>query len=402
MKLSTTRVFVAGAAALAFGICAEIAFSVENGKKEPVDIAVAKGLRWLVSVQGKDGGWGQDGGETSYVRQGEHLESKGNDVANTAVVAEALLHSGTTATRGEYREPLQRAVEFILKHVEESAVDGLAVTNLQGTQIQRKLGPYIDTFLTSKVLAELDGTMPDAKANARVRQDLQKCVAKIEKAQLKDGSWNIAGGWAPILGTSMASQSLYLANAKGAAQTQIAMKRVDAYTKRTASAAPASVGTGSGGGVAGGVPGGIMTASAGAAYGSTVDGAAGVPLYKKAQELEQLSRTEKDRENNAKEIKEITGQLSDTKFVTGFGSIGGEEFFSYLNISDSLRRTGGPEWKKWNADMTAKLLKLQNEDGTWAGHHCITGRVAVTSAAILLLQADREPAPILQTSTKKR
>jgi len=40
--------------------------------------------------------------------------------------------------------------------------------------------------------------------------------------------------------------------------------------------------------------------------------------------------------------------------------------------------------------MTAKLLKLQNEDGTWAGHHCITGRVAVTSAAILLLQADRE------------
>jgi hypothetical protein len=155
------------------------------------------------------------------------------------------------------------------------------------------------------------------------------------------------------------------------------------------------------------VVGGIMTASAGAAYGSTtsvmaVDGAAGVPLYKKAQELEQLSRTEKDREKNAKEIKEITGQLSDTKFVTGFGSIGGEEFFSYLNISESLRRTLGPEWKKWNADMTAKLLKLQNEDGTWAGHHCITGRVAVTSAAILLLQADREPAPILPTSAKKR
>jgi hypothetical protein len=134
----------------------------------------------------------------------------------------------------------------------------------------------------------------------------------------------------------------------------------------------------------------------------SVDGAAGVPLYKKAQELEQLSRTPKDREKNAIEIKQITGQLSDAKFVTGFGSIGGEEFFSYLNISESLRRTGGADWKKWNADMTAKLLKLQNEDGTWAGHHCITGRVAVTSAAILLLQADREPAPLLQTNAKKR
>jgi hypothetical protein len=135
---------------------------------------------------------------------------------------------------------------------------------------------------------------------------------------------------------------------------------------------------------------------------STVEVSAGVPLYKKAQELEQLSRTEKDRQKNAKQIQEITGQLSDSKFVTGFGSIGGEEFFSYLNISESLRRTGGPEWKKWQAEMTAKLLKMQNEDGTWAGHHCITGRVAVTSAAILLLTADRERAPIVQTSMTKR
>jgi hypothetical protein len=273
------------------------------------------------------------------------------------------------------------------------------VTNLQGTQIQRKLGPYIDTFLTSKVLAELDGAMPDAKANARVRQDLQKCVAKIEKAQLKDGSWNIAGGWAPILGTSMASQSLYIAQSKGAVNSPRAIARVDEYTKVTAAAPTSGVGAGSGGGMGGGVYGGVAAGSASAVV---MAPAAGVPLYKKAQELEQLSRTEKDRTENAKAIKEITGQLSDTKFVTGFGSIGGEEFFSYLNISESLQRTGGPEWKKWNAEMTAKLLKLQNEDGTWAGHHCITGRVAVTSAAILLLQADREPAPLLQTSAKKR
>ena len=84
---------------------------------------------------------------------------------------------------------------------------------------------------------------------------------------------------------------------------------------------------------------------------------AGVPLYKKAQELEQLSRTEKDRKKNAPQIEEITSQLSDAKFVTGFGSIGGEEFFSYLNISDSLHRTGGSEWKKWNADIKAKLAQ---------------------------------------------
>src|ERR1035438_1675145 len=93
-----TRVFVTGVAALAIGIYAETAMSADKElSKDPADIAVDKGLKWLVSVQGKDGGWGQDGGETSYVRQGERLESNGNDVANTAVVAEALLHTGTTA-----------------------------------------------------------------------------------------------------------------------------------------------------------------------------------------------------------------------------------------------------------------------------------------------------------------
>jgi hypothetical protein len=65
--------------------------------------------------------------------------------------------------------------------------------------------------------------------------------------------------------------------------------------------------------------------------------------------------------------------------------MGGEEFFSYLNISDSLHRAGGEPWNKWNADIKTKLVKLQNEEGSWAGHHCITGRVAVTSAAVLTL-----------------
>src|SRR5690242_20442540 len=100
MRSNRVRVLVTGVAAVAIGIYAEIGFSGDNlnAKNDHVDLSVGKGLKWLVSVQGNDGGWGQDGGETSYVRQGERLESSGNDVANTAVVAEALLHTGTSAT----------------------------------------------------------------------------------------------------------------------------------------------------------------------------------------------------------------------------------------------------------------------------------------------------------------
>jgi hypothetical protein len=370
---------VLAVAALALGWAGTATLS----KNDPVSIAVERGTRWLVSTQGKDGGWGQDGGETSYVRQGERLESNGNDVANTAMAATALLHAGSTPTHGEYQVALMRAVDFILRHVDESPMEGLEVTSLNGTQIQRKLGPCIDTFLTSKLLAELDGEMGNVRANTHVRQALQKCVAKIEKNQLKDGSWNIAGGWAPILGTSMASRSLYVAQQKGVAVSAEAMAKVQDYTANQARA----------GAVAG-------AASSPGVASSMVVVSAGVPLYQDAQALEQLSRTEKDRKENAMRIKTMTSRLANPQHVMGFGSFGGEEFFSYLNISDSLHRTGGEEWEKWNRDIKAKLLKLQNEYGTWAGHHCITGRVAVTSAAILVMLVDREPTFVSSSSKK--
>ena len=223
MKSVTLSVLAVAALALGWAVFSPHAISGNTNftKNDPVATAVEKGAKWLVSTQGKDGGWGQDGGETSYVRQGENLESNGNDVANTAVAATALLHAGSTPTKGEYQAALMRAVDFILRHVDQSPAEGLEVTTLRGTQIQRKLGPCIDTFLTSKLLAELDGEMGNTRANAHVRQALQKCVAKIQKNQLKDGSWNIAGGWAPILGTSLASRSLYVAQQKGVAVSEM-------------------------------------------------------------------------------------------------------------------------------------------------------------------------------------
>ena len=387
MKPVTLSVVALLAFALGWAVLSPHAISGNTTftKNDPVAIAVEKGAKWLVSTQGKDGGWGQDGGETSYVRKGENLESTGNDVANTAVAATALLHAGSTPTKGEYQPALMRAVEFILRHVDQSPTEGLEVTTLHGTQIERKLGPYVDTFLTSKLLAELDGEMGNARANAHVRSALQKCVAKIEKNQLKDGSWNMAGGWAPILGTSMASRSLYVAQQKGVAVSPATMDKVQDYTAKAVQPTPAA---GSAAGVMGGISSTVMVSSA------------GVPLYQDAQALEQLSRTDKDRKENAPRIKAMTRQLANSRYVMGFGSFGGEEFFSYLNISDSLHRTGGEEWQKWNGDMKTKLVKLQNEDGSWAGSHCITGRVAVTSAAILVMLVDREPIPTA-TGAKK-
>lgn len=325
-------------------------------------VAVDRGAQWLASVQGADGGWGQDGGNAEFVRTTGRLESGGNDVANTAVAALALLRAGS-----EYRKNVERAVVFVLERVEASPTMGLAVTDIQGTQIQRKLGPYIDTFVSSMLLTEVDGRMSTRALNRRVRGALEKVVRKIGQNQKEDGSWNIEGGWAPVLGTSMASRSLFAAKAIGLDVDEAVLDRADDYTKTAI---------------------GPMSADGGFSMPATAE-AAGVPLYQSAQALEQLSRTEEDRQRNAAEIAAISGQLADTRFVEGFGSVGGEEYFSYLNVADALERTGGETWDRWRSDITGRILAQQNADGSWAGHHCITGRVAVTSGAILNLTAGR-------------
>ena len=345
-----------------------------NTAPAPRSTAIDKGARWLASVQGADGGWGQDAGEASSERPGERLESSGNDVANTAVAALALMQAGK-----QYEPQVARALAFVLQRIEASPADGLAITDRQGTQIQRKLGPCIDTFLASMLMSQMDGRASTPALNARVRKALQKTVAKIEKHQQSDGSWNIAGGWAPVLGTSLASRSLFEAQSKGVAVNADVMKRAETYTVSALSAPPPPAAR-----VAGAVGGRVGTSPSAAPA-----EAAGVPLYQSAQALEQLSRTSADRAKNAQQISTIQSRLADAAFVGGFGSMGGEEFFSYLNISDSMKRVGGDAWSKWHTGITQKILSLQNSDGTWAGHHCITGRVAMTSAAILNLTVDR-------------
>ncbi len=52
-------------------------------------------------------------------------------------------------------------------------------------------------------------------------------------------------------------------------------------------------------------------------------------------------------------------------------------------------RTRGKEWEDWDRSVTENLERIQNKDGSWTGHHCITGRTFCTAAALLVLLADR-------------
>ena len=80
--------------------------------------------------------------------------------------------------------------------------------------------------------------------------------------------------------------------------------------------------------------------------------------------------------------------------MNGFGSNGGEEFLSYLMTGESLIIGGGNEWKTWYEKMSGRLVQIQNNDGSWNGHHCITSPVFCTATCLLILsvQNDLQPA----------
>ena len=74
-----------------------------------------------------------------------------------------------------------------------------------------------------------------------------------------------------------------------------------------------------------------------------------------------------------------------------------EEFLSYLNLGESMRDRGGKEWEDWKGKMQTTLCSAQNEDGSWAGQHCITGRTFCTSGALLTLLVEHG-SPALRTT----
>src|SRR5687768_2974814 len=152
---------------------------------------VKRALAWLTKHQQPSGGWGQ--GEESQ-EMGRSLSVKDKpSVADTCAAALALMRSGNTAKEGEYSGNVQRAIAFLCSEVEESDPKSLSVTRNQGTRVQGKLGPYIDTFMTSMVLAEAKGQMQDAMSEKRVVSALNKVMDKIARNQKQDGTWDQNG-----------------------------------------------------------------------------------------------------------------------------------------------------------------------------------------------------------------
>lgn len=397
---------------------------------KPLSEAVKKGLAYLVKSQQDDGGWNQGGGWRTQVNgtsgrvEGKQVEDP-SDVGNTCFALLALFRAGSTPTAGEHKAAVAKGLRFVLARVEKADKDSLYVTDVRNTQLQSKIGPYVDTFLVNLVLAEMKGAAgPD---ETRLVAALEKTMAKIVKHQGADGGFAGNGGWAPTLSVGIANKSLARAKQNGVVVDPKVFDRVAAQSKAAAAGpamaagatgtlalsapAPAADRTALRGGGVGGAGGdaGVRLYSFGQGAGNSQDVVNGLRVDgEKAKKVlddakasaadknkakDTLAELDKAEGENRKVQEQLATTVRDDKFVAGFGSNGGEEFLSFLNISEALLVKGGKDWADWDAKMTAGLTKAQDKEGSWSGHHCITGKTFCTGAALLVLMADRTPFP---------
>ena len=94
---------------------------------------------------------------------------------------------------------------------------------------------------------------------------------------------------------------------------------------------------------------------------------AGVALYDRAQTLEQLSAPRPTAKPMRRPSRRSPGRYRGRRLSTDSDRWVEKNTSRYLNVSDSLRRTGGDAWGKWNCEIKAKLVKLQNGDGPGRG-----------------------------------
>ncbi|MGR6088132.1 MAG: hypothetical protein ACU4F9_08145 [Arcticibacter sp.] len=354
------------------------------------------GMDWLIDAQNGDGGWGAGSHNRQEIRDPHAVKS---DPATTAMVAMAIRRNGSTLNKGNHAGELREATMYLLNAVESSNENDLNITNLKGTQPQTKLGQNIDVVLTSQFLGNLLQDVDcDQQLRRRIKTAMAKCVDKISRGQSSNGSQQ-GSGWAGVLQSSFATSALETAKDAGVAVDDIVLDRSRDFQKNNMNIETNEVVTESAAGV-------MLYSVSGSTRASAKETAEAKNIVAKAKREGKISSSEVNVDNLRKAgVSEELAMKYNTAYqvnkaakniaqkddvLSGFGNNGGEEFMSYLQTGEGLIMSHDNDWKTWYDKTSARLVGIQNNDGSWSGHHCITSPVFCTATCLLILSVNND------------
>jgi len=308
--------------------------------------SVEKATEWLLRARRRSGAFATD-------IQGPE------DLTSTAVAALALKSQGSTHTQGPHSAVIRRAVGYLLRATER--MPGNDVTAEENSLIQRKIGRHAHSFFVATLLTQALGEGADGE---RIRPALHRLSAAIARAQKPDGTWNTErGSWAPVLGNVMGWLSLRAAYGAG-------INVGDASPDRAADA--------------------ILRELREADMNSRNWM---FQLYKNIAGLRVLYAMGRQDDPTFIKSHDLVLEMVRTNDQV-FKRAGGEEYLALYLLTECMLQEGGEAWDNWYPIVSRKLMEVQNADGSWTGHHCITHRTFCTACAMLILQSPMRHLPV--------
>ncbi|HET7179789.1 MAG TPA: hypothetical protein VFI14_08695, partial [Chryseosolibacter sp.] len=216
--------------------------------------------------------------------------------------------------------------------------------------------------------------------------------------------------WAGVLQSSFATNALEAAEANGAAIDRRALEKAREFQKNNYDPKTGDVNTSLGAGVVLYSVTGSVRASAKQARKVEEEvsqakrqGKLAPSAAPTAENLEKIGFDKDDALKYATayqvyESAKVEAQREDV--MNGFGNNGGEEFLSYLQTGESMIINKDDTWQNWYDNMSGRLLKIQNQDGSWNGHHCISSPVFCTATCLLILSVNNDVENLIELGGK--
>jgi prenyltransferase beta subunit len=310
-----------------------------------------KAVRWLLNAQNHDGSWGDNPGSPG-------------EIGNTAIAVLALLSHGSTPTRGQHCLPLQRAFEWLSRQT-RGYTGGRHLDRT--TLLHRKLGQNADLYLVALLYSQSSALWPEAWEDARMRTELTNMVAHIASLQKPNGEWETS--YEPMLTTIAAWQALKQAHAAGITINHATPEKVVRYLRKDCLEQAT----------------GVFREDKWGRAQRFVTQAGGVRVLI-AEGL-----------GNEPDVQRAIGVIANMKFDQDVGGAsGGEEFLGALYATQALFLERNKVYEAWYERITKALKACQNADGSWLGHHCITGRVFCTACSVMTLLIPDRQLPLVE------
>lgn len=276
---------------------------------EAADLAIERGLQYLLATQNADGSW--RGGSGAY------------EIAGTSLGLMAFMVKGHFPGFGRHGPALDRAKEFLLKKAEESPTG--------------VVGGMYEHGLYTLALSELWGMTRNTEDNKKIQTALERAVEVILRAQSPLGGWRYAAR--PDAGqdtsvTAMVFVSLASARQAGVLVPTETIDRVVGYLRD-------QVWTEETGGFGYTGKGTTLACTAGGAYAAQLCG---------MRETEWVQAAIRYLENSPK--------------VFNRAEIGYYYYAHYYAIQ-AMVQAGGEHYAKWYPQIRDSLIALQKPDGSW-------------------------------------